>query len=151
MSIRKISVMLCAVFAVGLFAYAAEEKGKFKATCPVSGKPAVEDKSVAYKDAKVYFCCGGCPGAFEKDVAKYAAKANQQLVATEQATQTKCPLSGGKLNPDATVTVGDVKVQFCCNNCQKKASEAKGDDQVKLVFSDDAFKKGFEVKKAEKK
>ena len=95
MSIRKVSVMLCALFAVGLMAFAAEEKAKFKATCPVSGKAAVEDKTVAYKGGKVYLCCGGCPAAFEKDTAKYATKANAQLIATGQATQTKCPLSGG--------------------------------------------------------
>ena len=146
MSIRKFSALFCAVFAIGLVAFAAEEK-KFKATCPISGKPALEDKTAAYKDAKVYFCCGGCPGIFAKDTAKFAAKANQQLVATEQATQVKCPLSGGKLNPDANVTIGDVKVQFCCNNCKGKVAEAKGDDQVNLAFSDEAFKKGFEVKK----
>jgi YHS domain-containing protein len=146
MSIRKFSVLFCAVFAIGLVAFAADEK-KFKATCPVSGKPAVEDKTVEYKGAKVYFCCGGCPAAFEKDTAKYAAKANQQLVATEQATQVKCPLSGGKLNPEATVTVGDVKVQFCCNKCQGKVADAKADDQVTMAFSDEAFKKGFEIKK----
>lgn len=150
MTIRKVSMLFCAVFAIGLVAFAADEK-KFKASCPVSGGPAKEDKTVAYKDAKVYFCCEKCPVAFEKDVAKFATKANKQLVETGQATQAKCPLTGGKLNPDATVMIGDAKVQFCCNNCQKKVADATGDDQLKLVFSDDAFKKGFEVKKAEKK
>ena len=146
MSIRNISVTFCALFAVGFVAYAADE-AKFKATCPVSGQPALQDKTAEYKNGKVYFCCGNCPGAFAKDTAKYATKANQQLVATGQATQVKCPLSGTKLNPDTTVTVGDVKVQFCCNNCKGKVSEAKGDAQAELVFSDKAFEKGFEVKK----
>jgi hypothetical protein len=147
MSIRKISVTLCAVFAVGLMAFAAEEKAKFKATCPVSGKAALEDKTADYKNAKVYFCCGNCPGAFTKDTAKYATKANQQLVATGQAKQIKCPLSGGELNPASNVMVGDVKVEFCCDKCKAKVSEAKGDAQAELVFKDDAFSKGFEVKK----
>src|SRR5258708_4170404 len=105
MSIRKISVMLCAVFAVGLMAFAADDK-EFKATCPVSGKPALQDKTVDYKGGKVYFCCGNCPGAFSKDVAKFATKANQQLAATGQAKEVKCPLSGAKLNPDTAVDVG---------------------------------------------
>jgi len=147
MMIRKVSVMLCAVFAVGLMAFAADEKKDFKATCPVSGQPAKQDKTADYKGAKVYFCCGDCPGAFAKDTAKFAAKANMQLVATGQATQVKCPLSGAKLNPDATAEVSGVKVTFCCNNCKGKVTDAKGDDKVDLVFKDSAFAKGYEVKK----
>lgn len=151
MSIRKLSLMFCTVLAVGFFAYAAEEKAKaFKATCPIANKPAAEDKTADYKGGKVYFCCGNCPKAFEKDTAKYSTKANQQLVATGQATQGKCPISGGKLNPDANLEVGGVKVGFCCDNCKSKVVEAKGDAQAELVFSDAAFAKAFEVKKAAK-
>ncbi|MBM4076010.1 MAG: hypothetical protein FJ267_10235 [Planctomycetes bacterium] len=149
MSIRNFSLLFAGVMAVGLVAYAAEEKA-FKASCPVSGKAALKDKTADYKGAKVYFCCGGCPGAFSKDTAKYANKANHQLVATGQATQTKCPLSGGKLNPDASVEVSGVKVGFCCDKCKGKVNEAKGDEQVALCFKDEAFAKGFEVKKASK-
>lgn len=148
MSISKLSVMCSALLLAGLAAYAAEEKAAFKATCPVSGKPALEDKSVEYKGAKVYFCCENCPKAFAKDTAKFATKANQQLVATGQATEVKCPLSGAKLNPDTAVDVGGTKVTFCCNNCKGKVEAAKGDAQAELVFSDAAFAKGFEVKKA---
>lgn len=147
MSIRKISVMLCAVFSIGLFAFAADEKKEFKATCPVSGQAAKEDKTAAYKGGKVYFCCGDCPKAFEKDSAKYSTKANLQLAATGQAKETKCPLSGAKLNPDTTVEVSGVKVNFCCEKCQAKVKEAKGDAQVDMVFKDDAFAKAYEVTK----
>jgi len=42
--------------------------------CPVSDKPIDVTKSVDYKGAKVYFCCGNCPAAFEKDPAKFASK-----------------------------------------------------------------------------
>lgn len=149
MSVSKLSIVCSAVLAIGLAAYAAEEKAKeFKATCPVSGKAALEDKTAAYKGGKVYFCCENCPKAFAKDTAKFATKANQQLVATGQTTQAKCPLTGGKLNPDASSTVGGAKVGFCCNNCKGKVDAAKGDAQAELVFSDAAFAKGFEVKKA---
>jgi YHS domain-containing protein len=151
MSISKLSMICAAVLAVGLAAYAAEEKAKeFKQTCPVSGQPAKEDKTADYKGGKVYFCCENCPKAFAKDTAKFAVKANQQLAATGQATEIKCPLSGNKLNPEATVDVGGVKVAFCCNNCQGKVAAAKGDEQAALVFSDAAFTKGYEVKKAAK-
>lgn len=148
MSISKLSIV-CSVLAIGLVAYAAEEKAKeFKETCPVSGAPAKQDKTAEYKGAKVYFCCENCPKAFAKDTAKFAVKANKQLVSTGQAVQVKCPLSGGKLNPDASVEVGGTKVTFCCNNCKGKVSEATGDAQAELVFSDAAFAKGYEVKKA---
>jgi len=147
MSISKLSLLCSAVLAVGLFAFAEEAKKEFKATCPLSGKAALENKTADYKGGKVYFCCENCPKAFAKDTAKYAVKANQQLVATGQATQGKCPLSGGKLNPDASVEVGGVKVTFCCNDCKGKVADAKGDAQAELVFSDTAFAKAFEVKK----
>jgi len=151
MSIRNLSVMFTAVLAVGLVAYAAEDKDRpFKATCPVANKPALQDKTVDYKGGKVYFCCANCPKAFEKDTAKYATKANQQLVATGQATQTKCPISGAALNADKTVEVGGVKVTFCCEKCQGKVAAATGDAQAELVFSDEAFKKAYEIKKAAK-
>ena len=150
MTISKLSIVCSAVLAIGLVAYAAEEKAKeFKATCPVSGKAALQDKTADYKSGKVYFCCENCPKAFAKDTAKFATKANQQLIATGQTTQAKCPLSGGKLNPDASSDVGGAKVTFCCNMCKGKVDEAKGDAQTELVFSDAAFAKaGFEVKKA---
>lgn len=124
---------------------AAEEKLSGK--CPVSGKDIVKDASVEYKGAKVYFCCPGCPDAFKGDTAKYASKANQQLVQTGQAKQEKCPLSGQKLNPDTAVKVGEVAVTFCCTNCQGKVAKAEGDAQRDLVFSDVAFEKGFKVAK----
>ena len=91
--------------------FAADEKKKSKLDgikCPISGKPVKEDKTVAYKKGKVYFCCGGCPSAFKKllkpkkgDSGKGSiargtklAKANHQLVATGQAKQAKCPIAG---------------------------------------------------------
>lgn len=139
-----------ALLAVGVIAADDKKEEKFSAKCPVSGKDALEDKSVAYKGGKVYFCCAGCPDAFKKDTAKFASKANQQLVATKQASQAKCPLSGGKLNPETKIDVAGTDVCFCCNNCKGKVEAKTGDDQIDLVFSDAAFKKAFEVKKAKK-
>lgn len=147
MSLRLLS--LAAVVAlVGAFSLnAADDKKESKAMCPVSGKAIDMDKSVAYKGAKVYFCCGNCPGAFEKDTAKFATKANHQLVVTKQFKQTKCPISGAKLNPEKTVEVAGSKVTFCCEKCQGKVADAKGDEQLELVFGDKAFEKGYEIAK----
>lgn len=126
----------------------AVEKDKLNgAKCPVSGKAAKAESSVAYRDAKVYFCCDSCPDEFTKDKAKYSTKANHQLVQTGQAKQEKCPLTGKDLNKDATADVAGVKVTFCCNNCKGKVEKAKDDEKLELTFADKAFDKGFKVEK----
>jgi YHS domain-containing protein len=129
----------------------AEDKKEVKLDgikCPVSGKAATQN-AVDYKSGKVYFCCENCPKAFSKDSAKFSTKANAQLVATGQAKQAKCPLSGGKINPDTQITVAGAKVAFCCEKCQGKVQAAKDAEALELVFSDKAFEKaGFAVEKA---
>lgn len=147
-------VLGLAVAASGMLALtaarAADEKKEVEVKCPVSGKPISKEHAVAYKEGEVYFCCPNCPKAFEKDTAKFATKANHQLVLTEQYEQAKCPLTGNKLNPEQTVEVADVEVQFCCGNCKGKVAKAEGEEQINLVFADKAFDKGFQ-KKEEKK
>ncbi len=145
--LRRVSL----VASIALFAFvssiiAEDAKKEFKAMCPVAKtKAAKEDKSVEYKGAKVYFCCGGCPEAFKKDTAKFAARANMQLVETKQAKEVKCPLSGADLNTATKIKVGDVDVCFCCDKCKAKTEALKGDEQIELVFNDKAFDKGFKV------
>lgn len=147
MSTRLLGLAVLAAFVAGFAVNAADEK-KFSAKCIVAGdKDAKEDKSADYKGGKVYFCCDGCKGKFEKDTAKYAVKANAQLVSTGQAKQVKCPIAGKPINAEKFAEVGGVKVSFCCDGCKGKVNDAKGDDQLALVFSDEAFKKGFEVPK----
>ena len=109
--------------------------------CPISGKKVVAASATKYKDGEVYFCCTNCPKAFAKDTAKFAAKANHQLVASGQYKQEKCPVAGKALNPATAIKVGDTEVQFCCNGCKGKAKKAS--DQVDFVFNDKAFAKGF--------
>jgi YHS domain-containing protein len=112
--------------------------------CLVNPKaPAKAANSVDYKGGKVFFCCQNCPKAFAKDTAKFAAKANQQLVATGQTEQIACPFSGGKINADTAIDVGGAKVAFCCEKCQAKAKAS--DDQVNLIFNDKSFDKAFKV------
>lgn len=144
---KKIFVASVALLVISVSLVAAEKTAKFKANCPVSGKPAVESTAVEYKGAKVYLCCPACVAPFKKDTAKFAAKANHQLVATKQAKQVKCPLTGEKLNRETAIEVGGVKVCFCCNDCKDKVTKASPEEQVQLVFHDAAFAKGFEIKK----
>ena len=123
---------------VGLLGAAEKE---FSAKCPVSGAPAKEASAVAYKGAKVYFCCNNCPKAFAANTEKFAAKANSQLASTGQAVQVACPLSGKPCNAEKTVDVSGVKVAFCCDGCKGKTE--KSDDALALLFGDKDFDKGF--------
>ena len=127
----------------------ADEKDKLNgAKCPVSGKPAKAESSVAYRDAKVYFCCDDCPESYNKDKAKFATKANAQLAVTGQAKQQKCPIKNTDLNKDTQIDVGGAKVAFCCNGCKGKVEKAKDDEKLEMVFADKVFEKAFKVEKA---
>lgn len=106
---------------------------------------------VEFKGAKVFFGCGGCPEAFKRNTAKYTTKANAQLVATNQAKQKACPLSGKATKGEFQMTVAGAKVGFCCGGCKDATSKLAGDAQLEKVFSEAAFKKAFEVKKPAKK
>jgi YHS domain-containing protein len=152
MSTRLLGLAVLAAFVAGFAVNAADEKEKkFDAKCIVAGKPAKQEQSADYKGGKVYFCCGNCKANFEKNQAKFATKANEQLVATGQAKQVKCPISGQPCKEDKVTEVDGVKVYFCCDNCKGKVAKAKGDEQIALCFSDDAFKKAFEVEKKKEK
>jgi YHS domain-containing protein len=142
------SVFAVVALCVAMTVYAEKEEAKkAELACPVSGKPINKEVSVDYKGGKVYMCCPGCPGAFEKNTAKFAAKANHQLYATGQAKLVKCPLAGRELNKETAIDVAGTKVCFCCNNCKAKATKAEGDAQIDLIFGDAAFEKGFEIVK----
>lgn len=151
---RQMISSLCAIALVaGATVWAADETAPKldKVQCVVAKKQADPERSVEYKEGKVYFCCAGCAGKFTKDVEKFAKKANMQLVATKQYEQKKCPLSGGDLNPETALKVGDAKVAFCCNNCKGKVDAADEEQQLVMVFSEEAFKKaGFAKKKSDK-
>lgn len=144
-AVALLASTLCFTSAMG------DDEKETKLKCLVNSKAdAKMDKSAEYKEGKVYFCCGGCLAKFKKSPEDFAAQANHQLVASKQYVQTKCPFSGGNTKEDKAVEVGGVKVAFCCGNCEAKAKGAEGAEQVKLLFADKAFEKGFEVAKKEK-
>lgn len=117
---------------------------KFECTCPVSGKPAKASASVAMKDgSQVYFCCDGCPKAYQADPKKYATKVNRQLLETGQVVQVACPLSGKPVSKEAMAEIGEADVHFCCEHCLAEYNDAKEDKKLELVFGADAMKKGF--------
>jgi len=123
---RKIFTLLVVSLLVsGSALFASDEEKKPQAKYPISGGDVSKDASTDYKGANVYFCCAGCISKFQGDIAKYAAKANEQLLVTEQAPQKSCPFSGGKLNPDTALKVDGISVCFCCNGCKDKVAKAE--------------------------
>ena len=120
------------------------EKKAFKATCPVSGKPAGEDHVVELKNGdKVYFCCDNCPKAFKANRTKYNLQVKRQLVETDQVVQVACPITGKPVNEETLVEVGEAKVGFCCEKCEAKYAKADDDGKLKVLFAKGAFDKGF--------
>ena len=145
--------LLAAAFLFGLTAVPAGWAGATEkpelgqsGVCPVMGGPIDNAVSVDYRGAKLYFCCPECIGKFKADTAKYAAKANLQLVVTGQAQQTACPISGMKTDPKFVLKVGGVDVAFCCGMCPKKVAALKPAEQIEMVFGK-GFEKGYTVKK----
>ena len=95
---RFIALIATVAFLSTASLYGAKEVKLDGVTCPVSGKAVKAEHAVAYKGAKAYFCCPNCPKAFAGDTAKFAAKANHQLVLTGQFKLAQCPLKQKPLN-----------------------------------------------------
>ena len=113
-----------------------------KLKCLMNGTgQAKEDKSSDWKDGKVYFCCSNCLKKFDDDKKTYAAKANHQLIASQQVEQKACPFSGGELNKDTAIEVKGAKIAFCCNNCKGKAEKIADDEKIEKLFSEENYEK----------
>lgn len=140
------SVATAMLLTVGGLKAAKEEAGKkeFKATCPVSGKPAGESHMVELKNGdKVYFCCDNCPKAFKADQKKYTTGVRRQLLETGQIAQVACPLTGKKMDKDHTAKAGEAEIAFCCEKCQAKYEKASDEEKLKMVFAGKDFNQGF--------
>jgi len=89
---------------------------KVQVTCPISDEPINKEVYSEKGGEKVYFCCPRCKGKYEENPDKYATQ-----VANSMTIQTKCPLSGQPISPDAFVdfTSGH-RIYFCCNRCTGK-------------------------------
>ena len=142
-------MMSLAVAAIAVFAtaYAADEIKVEGIKCVVAAnKDAKAANAVDYKGGKVFFCCMNCPKAFKADTAKFAAKANHQLVATKQAKQVACPFTGEAVDAATKIKVEGAEVAFCCDMCKGKAEASK--EKVTLIFAEKGFDKAFKVGEA---
>ena len=115
--------------------------------CVISGRPVAADATSELDGYTVYFCCGNCVKAFNKDKGKFTSKAFHQAVATKQAKQDTCPKSGRGLNPEVVLVVGGVDVGFCCNGCKGWAEKLPEDDRIAKIFNRDVFEKNFSTTK----
>jgi YHS domain-containing protein len=91
---------------------AADDIGK-EVTCPVMGSKFKVTKSTQFTTVNgqpVYFCCGGCPAAFDKEPEKYLAK----------MTVANCPVMTSNTvtpNKNLRVLVNDGYYYLCCGGC----------------------------------
>ena len=154
----KLRAVACTVVAVVLAVFSlvqAEEKHNQELAlkgiqCLFCKMDVQQEAAVDYKGVQVFFGCPGCPAAFKKDPEKYATLAHAQIVATEQAKQIACPLSGRKHNNKFKLTVNQAEVAFCCPNCKQAVAKLDKEDQVTKVFNEAAFKKAFQIPKQQK-
>ncbi len=111
---------------------------RVQTACPISGNPLGKDApSVEHKGQKVAFCCAGCKGKFEADPAKYEAK-----LAGAYTFQTKCPISGNPINPEAGVElVNGHTIYACCGDCAGKIAADPAKFAKALKAQGYAFKK----------
>ena len=146
MKTRSLFTAVASIAVLAVTLYAAEEIKLDGIKCVMNPKAnAKAAKSVDYKGGKVFFCCDNCPKGFAKKLDAgdkvVAAKGNAQLVATKQAKQSKCPVSGAPCKADQSIKVAGAAIHFCCPNCKGKLAKMEGDDQLLAAFGDAAFKK----------
>jgi YHS domain-containing protein len=89
---------------------------RIQVSCPVSGNP-IDGKTFAmFDDQGVNFCCKDCPPKYGKDPAKYKAK-----LEASYTYQTKCPVSGDKIDPTAFTDLSTgQRIYLCCAGCGEK-------------------------------
>lgn len=90
--------------------------------CPVMGEPIDFTVSAKTDAGPVYFCCAECVERFEKDPAKYAAKADAQRAALRKRdrVQARCPVGGEPLDGKTNIEHEGQKIGFCCSKCADK-------------------------------
>ena len=115
--------------------------------CVISGRAVAADATAKLDEYTVYFCCGNCVKAFNKDKGKFTAKAFHQIVSTKQAKQDTCPKSGRPLNSEVVLEVEGVNVGFCCNGCKGWAKKLPDDDRITKLFNRDVFEKNYSTVK----
>lgn len=111
------------------------KRSKVQVTCPVSSE--VVDRSVSLQHAgqKVFFCCRGCVNKFKNNPDKY-----QAALANSYTYQTKCPVMGEDIDPQAFMVLSNGhRVFFCCARCESPLRK----DPAK--YSPNLVAQGFDI------
>jgi len=89
--------------------------------CPISGQPLSKEAKAETGTTEVAFCCEKCLAKFKEasDEEKLKLVFSPKAMQKGFTKQTKCPVSGKDINPEATVEYKGEKVYFCCPNCPK--------------------------------
>jgi YHS domain-containing protein len=91
---------------------------RVQVTCPVMGNPIDGRSFVSIYGQDADFCCQYCPPRYLKDPAKYKAK-----LEASYTYQTRCPVSGEKINPTAFVDLAGQRIYLCCKGCSEKLTK----------------------------
>lgn len=122
--------------AAGVLPTTASQQGPGRqVTCPVMGGKVDPAVSTTYEGRKVFFCCPGCVGKFEKSPEQYLPAVYRQIY--PQSIQVTCPVMGGDVDPDVFVEHKGQKVYFCCPGCDGKFKKdpAKYESRLKDSFT----------------
>lgn len=104
--------------------------------CPVSGKPARAGATASVRGQEVQFCCGECIGIYNAEPDKYAPAVYRQI--HPQRVQVKCPVMGGKVNPEVFIEHKGERIQFCCRGCDGRfqSDPAKSAAGLKSAYTE---------------
>ncbi|KAA3604473.1 MAG: YHS domain-containing protein [Planctomycetota bacterium] len=94
---------------------AKEAPENIQSTCVVSDQPLeAKEHYVEVLNKKIYTCCTKCQAKVAKDPASYLDKLEGRQA------QSKCPVSGSKVDKNVFVEYQGQKVYFCCSGCEGK-------------------------------
>lgn len=123
--------LLCAV------AFAAEgEAGPLtQKTCPIM-KEAIDARQHAdLHGHRVYFCCKACIKKFQEEPGK-SLRALEEMGEKPQRLgkpQSACPLTGHPISGRNFGVVDGARVDFCCDDCEKKFDAMARADKLAVV------------------
>lgn len=153
--VRKVVLLTVAALFVAGASFASPQKKKApKLTecnvCPMTGKDSKDSANCKVVGKyNVHFCCGNCPGAFDKlskkdqdakiKSAMHPAKKKADAGGTKLVVVNTCPMTGedAKSAAGGTCKVGNYEVHFCCAGCKapfEKMSVAEQETKIKAAL-----------------
>lgn len=89
---------------------------RIQVSCPISGDPIDPAAYFEQDGKKVYACSKKCADEIKKNPGKY-----KQALLASYTYQTKCPVSGERIDPAASLKLtSGGSIHFCCKSCKKK-------------------------------